>query len=154
MARPEWEPEREKRIEEEIFVDREGEIVVERYDPWERALCWYYYLQDKLKFPFEAKCIMPPYKVFADESVTLSQFPFEAQRIVQWSPSPLRVGQTARVIGLSDKRQCEQEMFVEVEWRSSTLSVPLIQLEVVSGDEETRTAIEDWHYWLKRGYGF
>jgi hypothetical protein len=55
---------------------------------------------------------------------------------------------------MSDKRQCEQEMFVEVEWRSSTLFVPLIQLEVVSGDEETRTAIEDWHYWLKRGYGF
>jgi hypothetical protein len=26
--------------------------------------------------------------------------------------------------------------------------------EVVHGDAETRQAVEDWHYWVERGYGF
>ncbi len=145
MAKTEWEPEREKRIDE---------IIGERYDPWERAMCWYSYLQDKMKFPFQAQCIMQRRKAQADESIALSQFPFEAQRIVQLSSSALRVGQTVQVIGMSDKRQCEEEIFVEVEWRGSTLCVSLAQLELVIGNEETRTASEDWQYWLNRGYGF
>src|ERR1700751_3520311 len=32
------------------------EIVVDAYGPEERAMGWYYYLQDKLGFPFRAKC--------------------------------------------------------------------------------------------------
>lgn len=33
------------------------EIVVDAYSEEERAMGWYYYLEDKLGFPFEAKCI-------------------------------------------------------------------------------------------------
>jgi hypothetical protein len=33
------------------------EIVVDAYDPQERAMGWYYYLQDQLRFPFTAICI-------------------------------------------------------------------------------------------------
>jgi hypothetical protein len=32
--------------------------------------------------------------------------------------------------------------------------VPLSQLKVVHGDEETRQAVEDWHYWVEMGYEF
>jgi hypothetical protein len=30
----------------------------------------------------------------------------------------------------------------------------LPQLDVVHADEETRQAVEDWHYWVDMGYGF
>jgi len=40
---------------------REGriimEIVVDAYSEEERAMVWYYYLEDKLRFPFKATCI-------------------------------------------------------------------------------------------------
>jgi Calcium binding len=32
--------------------------------------------------------------------------------------------------------------------------VPLAQLEVVEASEETRQAVEDWHYWVAMGYCF
>ena len=34
------------------------------------------------------------------------------------------------------------------------LAVPLAQLEGIGVDEETQEAIEDWHYWVARGYEF
>jgi hypothetical protein len=40
---------RERRINHEIVVDA--------YTPEERALGWYYYLEEKLSFPFTARCI-------------------------------------------------------------------------------------------------
>jgi Calcium binding len=46
-------------------------------------------------------------------------------------------------------------MFVEIPWEHKrTLAVPLAQLEVAHADEETRQAVEDWHYWVAMGYGF
>lgn len=33
------------------------EAVVDAYDEEERAMGWYYYLDDKMKFPFQAECI-------------------------------------------------------------------------------------------------
>lgn len=42
-------PEREERITMEIVVDA--------YDAQERAMGWYYHLQDQLQFPFTAICI-------------------------------------------------------------------------------------------------
>ncbi len=49
MASSTSDEEREKRIMMEIVVDAYGEE--------ERALSWYYYLEEKLQFPFRAKCI-------------------------------------------------------------------------------------------------
>jgi Calcium binding len=37
-------------------------------------------------------------------------------------------------------------------WERRTLCVPLSQLRGVALDEETREAIEDWHYWVGQGY--
>lgn len=33
------------------------EVVVDCYDDQERAMGWYYYLQDKINFPFKAKWV-------------------------------------------------------------------------------------------------
>ena len=46
---PKTEKSREDRITREIVVDayNEGEI----------SLAWYYYLEEKLAFPFKAKCV-------------------------------------------------------------------------------------------------
>lgn len=122
MARIEKDETREHRIEMEIIVDA--------YDEEERAMGWYYYLDEKLSFPFLAKCI--------------------AKR----STSPLKVGDEVEMIGMAPEDECEHEMFVMIRWKGEEPAVPLSQLEGVSVDDATQEAIEDWHYWVERGYEF
>lgn len=113
---------RENRIDTEIIVDAYGEQ--------ERAIGWYYYLEDKMHFPFRASCI--------------------AKRVT----SPLRVGDRVEVIGMAPEEECEREIFVIIRWKIDEFAVPLSQLQVVKADDQTREAVEDWHYWVKRGYQF
>jgi hypothetical protein len=47
MKRTRRDPVREDRIHEEAIVDA---------GPDEQAIGWYYYLEGKLSFPFQAKC--------------------------------------------------------------------------------------------------
>jgi hypothetical protein len=122
MTKAKHDPEREERITMEIIVDC--------YDESERAMGWYYYLQDKLQFPFTAQCI--------------------AKRPV----SPLRVNDEVEVIGMAPEEECECEMFVLIRWEKEELAVPLAQLKPVAADEETVQAAEDWHYWIQQGYQF
>jgi hypothetical protein len=121
-----------KRIEEDN--DREErismEIIVDAYDETERALGWYYYLKEKLNFPFKAKCI--------------------GERAI----SPLEKGDKVEVVGMPKEDECEKEMLVNITWQKRTLAVPLSQLEGIKVDEETKEGIEDWHYWVERGYEF
>ena len=49
MERIQKDPDREYRIRDEAIVDAYGEE--------ERAMGWYYYIDDKLYCPFKAKCI-------------------------------------------------------------------------------------------------
>jgi len=53
---------------------------------------------------------------------------------------------------LFPREECEHEMFVLIQRNKRQLAVPLMQLEGIQVDEETRQAIEDWHYWVNRGY--
>ncbi|MBI2917040.1 MAG: calcium-binding protein [Chloroflexi bacterium] len=116
-------PEREDRITEEIIVDA--------YGPEEQAMGWYYYLEDKLQFPFLAKCV--------------------AERAV----SPLRKGDEVEVLKMALEDECAREMFVSIRWKKRRLAVPLSQLKpVAKTDEVTKQAIEDWHYWVSQGYEF
>ena len=108
----------------------EQEIVVDAYDTEERAMGWYSYLEDQLHFPFPAKCSAP--------------------RAI----SPLRKGQEVQVVSLAPGEECEHEMFVMIPWGDGTLAVPLAQLEAIRADKATRQAVEDWHYWVSRGYEF
>jgi hypothetical protein len=106
------------------------EIVVDCYDDEERAMGWYAYLENTLAFPFLTCCIN--------------------ERAI----SPLRVGDEVEVVGMAPEVECRHEMFVEMPWEHTrTLAVPLSQLKVVHGDEVTRQAVEDWHYWVEMGYG-
>ena len=50
------------------------------------------------------------------------------------------------------EEDCRHEMFVMIEWQGRKMGVPLSQLEPVDADEETKTAVEDWHYWVAMGY--
>jgi hypothetical protein len=122
VAKPEIDPEREERIRDEIVVDA--------YDEGERAMGWYYYLQDQLQFSFKAVCI--------------------ARRAI----SPLHVGDEVDVIGMPGEEECEHEMFATIRWERDGLAVPLSQLQPVHADEPTTQAVEDWHYWVGRGYEF
>ena len=106
------------------------EIVVDAYDEQERALGWYYYLDEQLHFPFLTRCI--------------------ARRAI----SPLQVGDEVEVLSMAPEEECEREMFVMMRWEKEGLAVPLSQLKVVHADEPTRKAVEDWHYWVGRGYQF
>lgn len=107
--------ERDERIKNEVIVDA--------YTPWEQSLGWYYYLEDKMRFPFQARCI-------------------EARTV-----SPLRVGETVRVVGMPDEADCRSEMFVLVECLDREFGVPLTQLDGVDVDRDTREAVADWHHW-------
>jgi len=122
MPRVKKENAREPRITYEIVVDAYGE--------WERAMGWYYYLQDRLRFPFRVRC--------------------HKRRAL----SPLATNEEVEVVGLPPEEESAREMFVTVRWRDRPLAVPLSQLLVVKADSATRQAVADWHYWVARGYVF
>lgn len=115
-------PERENRISMEVVVDAYGGA--------ERAMGWFGYLQERLKFPFTAKCI--------------------TRRAI----SPLAVGDEVEVIAMAPCDECMHDMFVMIRWKHDGLGVPLSQLETTSSSAETRTSIADWHYWVGQGYTF
>jgi Calcium binding len=80
------------------------EIVVDAYTEEERAMGWYYYLEEKLNFPFLTRCI--------------------SERAI----SPLRVGDEVEVVGMAPEDECGREMLVETPWEHKrTLAVPLSQ---------------------------
>jgi hypothetical protein len=122
MTRGKKDDDREDRIRNEIVVDA--------YDRHERAIGWYTYLDDTIRFPFEAECI--------------------AEREV----SPLQEGEQVSVVGMSSVEASESEMFVTIEWMDRELGVPLAQIEPLDVDPETAQAIADWHYWDEQGYMF
>jgi len=71
MKRPKRDPVRENRIHNEAIADANG--------PEEQVMGWHCYLDDKIRFPFQAKCI--------------------ATKIV----SPLKKGETAEVQRMAPK---------------------------------------------------
>ncbi len=120
------------RVKENKIRERriEMEVVVDAYNADERAMGWYYYLEEGLKVPFKARC--------------------KSKREV----SPLRVGEKVDVLGMAAEEECESEMFVRVRWGDRRLAVPLSQLEPMAADPATKEAVGDWHYWVARGYQF
>ncbi|HCF85320.1 MAG TPA: hypothetical protein DEV72_08965 [Ktedonobacter sp.] len=58
----------------------------------------------------------------------------------------------AEVVGMAPVEECEHEMFVLIRRKKRQLAVPLMQLEGIQVEEKTQQAIEDWHYWVNRGY--
>ena len=74
-------PKRDEEREERISM----EIVVDAHDEDERAMGWFYYLEDKLTFPFLTRCI--------SERAT----------------SPLPIGAEVEVVGMAPADECKRE---------------------------------------------
>jgi len=104
------------------------EAVVDAYDSSERAMGWYYYLHDKMKVPFKARCRF-------------------ARPI-----SFLKVKEEVEVLGLAPEEECNREIFVWVRRAGARKAVPLAQLQPLSKDQETQESVGDWLYWVDRGY--
>lgn len=100
---------------------------MDAYGSEEKAMSWYYYLESKLTFPFQARCIG-------------SQ-----------ATSPLRRGETVEVRRLAKEAACESDMLVQIKWQGRKTAVPLSQLAAIDPDESTAEAIGDWHYWVGSG---
>jgi hypothetical protein len=81
----------------------------------------YYYLDDKIRFPFQAKCI--------------------AAQIV----SPLRKGETVEVQRMAPEDARSADMLVLIRWHGRPLAVPLSQLVAIDPDQSSAEAIGDWH---------
>jgi hypothetical protein len=122
MAKRKEDPVREERIQNEVVVDA--------YGPQEQAMGWYYYLEDKIRFPFQAKCM------------------------VAKAVSPLLKGEIVEVQGMAPEEACASEMLVLMKWQGRTMAVPLSQLQAIKGNKATDEAIADWHYWVAQGYCF
>lgn len=78
--------------------------------------------------------------------------PFSSQVHHKTKDFTLKEGEILDVQGMVPEDECMKEVFVEIHWQGRELAVPLSQLEAIDVDEETQEAIEDWHYWVARGY--
>jgi hypothetical protein len=107
MKKCKKDPIREDRIHNEAIVDA--------YGAEERAIEWYYYLENQLRFPFEARCIVA--KVF----------------------SPLSKGETVQVFRMAPEESCSADMLVVIRWQGRRLAVPLSQLAALNVDQSTPT---------------
>jgi len=122
MKRPKRDPVREDRIHNEAIVDA--------YGPEEQALGWYYYLENQLRFPFQAKCTVV--------------------KVV----SPLRKGEIVEVLRMAPEDAGSADMLVLIRWQGRAMAVPLSQLTAINVNESTAEAIGDWHYWVATGRCF
>ena len=122
MKKQAKDPVREDRIHNEAIADANG--------PEEQVMGWHCYLDDKIRFPFQARCIAP--------------------NIV----SPLVKGETVEVQGMAPEDVCSAGMLVLIRWQGRKMAVPLSQLIAIDADESTAQALGDWHYWVARGYSF
>lgn len=106
------------------------EAIVDAYGPEEKAMSWYYYLEGKLTFPFQARCIG-------------SKATF-----------PLMKGENVEVLRLAKDEVCANDLLLQIKWQGRKMAVPLSQLAAVNPDESTAEAIGDWRYWVSRCYLF
>lgn len=85
--------ERERRIQDEAIVDA--------YGSQEQALGWYYYLEERIIFPFKARCLYSR------------------------KTSSLKVGEVVKVLELAEENDCTSDMIIIVQFQCRTVQVPL-----------------------------
>jgi hypothetical protein len=106
------------------------EIVVDAYDTSETSLSWYYYLEEALKFPFLAECLT------SNKALKL------------------RRGQRLNVLSLASEDECASRILVVIEAAGCRSICPLSDLAPIGAGRATRQGMEDWSYWVGRGYEF
>jgi len=83
--------EKNEELEEAIFM----EAVVDAYNEVEQAMGWYYFLEDRLNFPFTAKC--------REEKRT----------------NRVKKDQIYQVVGMADTEECGHDMYVLIKEEGS-----------------------------------
>ena len=103
------------------------EVLTDTYEEVERAINWYYYLEDRLQFPFTA------YWLTANGN---------SERV--------------KVVGMLSEIKCLEDILVEIAYYplgiEDVITVPLREIQPLIEDSATKEAVADWHYWLARGY--
>jgi hypothetical protein len=109
----------------------EDEIIVDCYDEYEVAMGWFYYLNDNLKFPFNAS-IVGDIKVGSIK---------EGDRVI-----------VTEFVN-SDEDDVSIEDFVAtvgIEKGEHIYDIPLENIKSVDCSDDTFNVIEDWRYWCER----
>ena len=65
-------------------------------------MSWYYYLEGKIRFPFQARCIT-------------------AKPV-----SPLRAGEVVEVLRMAPEDACEHDMLVQIRWQRRRIAIPCL----------------------------
>src|SRR5262249_29199174 len=119
---PTRDEERERRI---------ARVAAGAEDEYERISAWHAYLEEHLRFPFQATCTR------------------------KTTGSALRMLEQVQVIDLADVDLWQDQVLVTLGGVRDGLDVPLAQLTPLeASDAATRQAVRDWHYWVQRGYHF
>ncbi|EDX86732.1 hypothetical protein S7335_4438 [Synechococcus sp. PCC 7335] len=128
MARPPIDEEREHRITYEITVDC--------YDKYEVSMGWYSYLLDHLNFPLRAQ------QTIASSSPRASN-------------QKLSKAEVVTIVGMAETDGFETDILVDIEYydgsQTDVIAIPLSQLQIIDGDDESMQAFEDWQYWIDQG---
>ncbi len=114
-----------------IDEDREHrityEVVVDCYNDYEVSMGWYYYLEDRLNFPFEAA----------------------------WLGTGHSKAEIVEAISMAEEEECKTDMLIEIRYRDGkdedVFTVPLLDLQPTDEGASRMEAIEDWRYWLDQG---
>lgn len=115
--------ERDQRITHDILVDA--------YTFEEQMSGWYYYLEDKIEFPFIAQ--------WDDHMVTVMQMANEEEC------------ERDIFVEILYSEAVELEEEEEESNGEDVFSVRLVDVEPVDGDEDSVEAIADWKYWQQWG---
>lgn len=110
----------ERRLYEEIIVDCR--------DEYEQRMSWFYFVQDEMCFPFEAK-------------------------IELRKRGGGKILKKVNVIDLSSDYTNSERIFdlkVAVELEDYIIEIPLAKLIEANGTEETNEVIEIWEYWIQK----
>ncbi len=91
-----------KPAKDKIREDRiHNEAIVDAYGSEEKAMSWYYYLENKIRFPFQAK------------------------RIVANLASPIKKGEIVEVRRLAPDDACSFDILVLIRWQGRSMAAPL-----------------------------
>ena len=107
------------------------EIIVDCYDDeYERQSSWYCYLEDRLAFPVRVKCV--------EESML----------------SSLKIDDEVAITGIIEADDISDDICVYITHKGDHLAVPLSHLAAIDVESSAAQAIDDWRYWVQRGYEF
>ncbi len=90
-----------KPAKDKIKEDRiHNEAIVDTYGSEEKAMSWYYYLENRVRFPFQA------------------------ESVVEKLGSPIKKGETVEVRCLEPENACSTDILVLIRWQGRNMAAP------------------------------